>query len=118
MDSNVTCTCPPIRSASEGAAPRYGTCTISTPAIILNNSPATWGADPLPCRRHVDLARIGLGISDELRNRRSGNRRIDLHDEGGANNASDRAMSRMKLKLSFSYSVALIAFGAPAKRSV
>jgi hypothetical protein len=31
MESNVTCTCPPIRSVSESAEPRYGTCTMVMP---------------------------------------------------------------------------------------
>ena len=28
--------------------PRYGTCTMSTPAIDLNSSPARWGIVPTP----------------------------------------------------------------------
>src|ERR1700730_3829186 len=40
-------------------------------------------------RRHVDPTRIGVRISDELRNRLGGERRIHLHDEGRANNAPD-----------------------------
>ena len=41
-------------------------------------------------RRHVDLARIGLGIGDELGNRLGRNRWIDHHDEGRADDARDR----------------------------
>src|SRR5262249_40023527 len=46
--ANMTCTCPPSRSASAGPAPRYGTCARSTPAIILNNSPNIWFPEPMP----------------------------------------------------------------------
>src|SRR6516165_11779050 len=41
-------------------------------------------------RRHADFARIGLGIVDELGNRRGWNRWIDHHDIRGAANARDR----------------------------
>jgi ABC-type branched-subunit amino acid transport system ATPase component len=41
LASNITCTWPPKRSVSAGVEPRYGTCTMSTPAMNLNNSPAT-----------------------------------------------------------------------------
>jgi len=47
------CTCRP-RVAHAGDDPRYGTCTISTPAIILNNSPVTCFVDAAG-RRHVML---------------------------------------------------------------
>src|SRR5215510_4210384 len=46
--SNVTCTRPPMRSASAGGTPRYDTCTRSTPAMILNSSPQTCWIDPGP----------------------------------------------------------------------
>ena len=60
MGANMTCTCPPSRSVSAGAAPRYGTCTMSTPAIILNSSPATWGAVPLPAEAMLSLPGLAL----------------------------------------------------------
>ena len=37
---------------------------------------------PVAGRRHVDLARIGLGIGDELGNRLGRERWIDRHDDG------------------------------------
>src|SRR5262245_40520953 len=40
-------------------------------------------------RRHGELARIGLGISDELGNRFGRNRWIYYHDEGDADDAGD-----------------------------
>jgi hypothetical protein len=56
-----TCTCPPSRSINAGGAPRYGTWTILTPAIILNNSPATCGTVPLP--RDAMLILPGLDLA-------------------------------------------------------
>src|SRR5215472_6762074 len=41
-------------------------------------------------RRHADFARIGLGIGDELGDRRGWNRWIDHHDLGKADDACDR----------------------------
>ena len=63
---------------------------MSTPVIILNSSPATWGEVPIAGRRHVDLARIGLGVGDELGNRLGRNRWIHHHDVGHADDARDR----------------------------
>ncbi len=40
--------CPLIRSVSAGTEPRYGTCCMFTPVIILNISPATCPALPIP----------------------------------------------------------------------
>src|SRR6266446_7090522 len=40
-------------------------------------------------RRHADLARIGLGIGDELGDRLGWNRWIDHHDLGKADDARD-----------------------------
>ena len=56
---------------------------MSTPAIALNNSPKTWGPPPA-ARRHVELARIGLGIRNKLGKGFGWNRWIDQHDEGRA----------------------------------
>src|SRR6516164_2857812 len=38
-----------------GAAPRYGTCTISMPAMCLNSSPQRCGDDPVPGEASVSL---------------------------------------------------------------
>ena len=45
---------------------------------------------PVAGRRHVDLARVGLGVGDELGNGLGRNRRIHLHDVGHAHDARDR----------------------------
>ena len=42
-------------------------------------------------RRHVDLARVGLGIGDEFGDRLGRERRVDLHDERSAHQARDRS---------------------------
>src|SRR5262245_59721994 len=45
---NTTSTWPAIRSIIAGPAPRYGTCIMLMPAMVLNNSPAKWGWVPVP----------------------------------------------------------------------
>ena len=46
--ANIACTWPPSRSVNASTSPRYTTSTMSTPAIILNSSPARWNRLPLP----------------------------------------------------------------------
>ena len=60
MEANVTCTCPPSRSVRAGPAPRYGMCTMSTPAIILNSSPAMWLPAPVPADAMLTLPGLAL----------------------------------------------------------
>ena len=43
-----------------GALPRYGTCRMSTPAIILNISPDRWIVPPLPDDANVSLPGCAL----------------------------------------------------------
>src|SRR5262245_188008 len=64
IGSNRSGTCPARRSGS--GQPRYGMWIILTPASILNID-MSYSADT--GRRHVDLARIGIGIGDQLGNR-------------------------------------------------
>src|SRR3981189_3533227 len=45
---------------------------------------------PVPARGIVDLARIGLGIGNELGNALGWKRRIDLHDVWHADNSGSR----------------------------
>ncbi len=40
--------CPPIRSASIGALPRYGMCVTKIFARVLNSSVESWPVEPLP----------------------------------------------------------------------
>src|SRR5712672_3145117 len=44
----VTCTWPAMRSPTDGAVPRYGTCVIVMPAARLNAAMAIWAALPWP----------------------------------------------------------------------
>src|SRR5215831_4817003 len=44
-----------------------------------------------PTRRHGELARIGFGVRDELRNRLGRNGWVHQHDVGVDNNAGDRS---------------------------
>src|SRR5262249_10173715 len=57
-----------------------------------------WWA-PVTGRRHIDLARIGLGISDELGNGLSRNRRIDPHDALRRNGAGARRIGGDKIEV-------------------
>ena len=57
---NITCTCPPTRSVTAGAEPRYGTWTRSTPVIALNSSPARCGVVPLPEEAMLILPGLAL----------------------------------------------------------
>ena len=58
--SNMSCTWPPIRSVIALPAPRYGTCTMFTPVIILNNSPAMWMPVPMPAEAKLSLPGLAL----------------------------------------------------------
>src|SRR5262245_24477668 len=63
-EANVTCTCPPSRSVSEAAKPRYGTRTMSTPVITLNSSPARWVVTPIPPEfMEAYQAALGIGLT-------------------------------------------------------
>src|SRR5262249_15041705 len=45
---NIICTAPLTTALTPEFASRYGTCTMSTPAMDLNNSPARCGGVPMP----------------------------------------------------------------------
>ena len=44
----MTCTSPASSAACAAGVPRYGTCTMSAPLIILNSSAERWLRFPLP----------------------------------------------------------------------
>src|SRR5690242_11636397 len=46
--SNMTCTCPDVRSSSAGAVPLYGTWTILMPVIIIRSSVERCADAPTP----------------------------------------------------------------------
>src|SRR5262245_51878808 len=48
------------------------------------------GPGPASGRRHIELVGIGLGVGDQFETRRDRNRRMHLHDQSGAADASDR----------------------------
>ena len=58
--------------------------------MILNSSPATCCEVPLPADADVDLARIGFGVGDELRNSFCWKRWIHEHYKWLANDARNR----------------------------
>jgi hypothetical protein len=49
-----------MRSATIGPEPRYGTCTIVIPVIILNSSAAMFGPVPLPGEAQLILPGLAL----------------------------------------------------------
>ena len=72
------------------SAPRYGTWTMFDAGHHLEQLAGDMGRGPVAGRRHVDLARIGLGVGDELGNGLGRNRWIHHHDIGRADDAGDR----------------------------
>ncbi len=47
--TNMSCTCSPISGSHRHCATvLYGTCTMFTPALLLNNSPIKWPGEPVP----------------------------------------------------------------------
>src|SRR5262249_29225021 len=88
--TNMICTCPASRSASAGRWPRYGTCSVVTPVIILNNSPSIWVVLPMPPDAILTLPGFALAIGDKLGNRLGRNRWMRHHDEGVAADSCDR----------------------------
>src|SRR5215831_15749024 len=72
--------CPLARSATPGAEPLYGMCTMSgAPISCLNSSPARLVS--VPGRAIGELARIGPGVGDELLEVARGHGFVD-HDRG------------------------------------
>ena len=88
--SNKTCTWPPIKSVSAGAAPLIGHVLHFTPVIAMNNSPGEMHRCAIARRCHVDLAGIGFGVCDKFGDRLCRNIRIDFHHVGNADEAGNR----------------------------
>src|SRR5215467_9587988 len=63
---------------------------MSTPAIILNSSPAMWSPLPVPGDAMLSLPGLALAIGDELGNRLGRKRRVHHHDVGISHDARDR----------------------------
>src|SRR6476661_8530244 len=55
--------CPPITSASAGAAPLYGTCTMSMCVIDLSNSIERCGDAPTPDEPKLSLPGFALALA-------------------------------------------------------
>ena len=85
----MTCTCPPSRSVSAGLPAIWHVDHVDA-GHHLEQFAGDMGRRSVAGRRHVDLARIGLGIGDELGNGLGRNRWIDHHDIGHADDACDR----------------------------
>src|SRR5215472_19337719 len=90
VTSNITCAWPARRSVSAGVVPRYGTWIMSIPVMNLNSSPATCCTDPMPAEAMLTLPGLALAKAMNSGTVLAGNRRIDLHDLGHAEDAGDR----------------------------
>jgi len=93
MTPNRTCTCPLIRSGRRERLAAVRNVDHVDAGHHLEQLPGDMERAPIAARRHVDLARIGLGVADEFRDRLGWNRWIDHHDIKGAANARDRRES-------------------------
>src|SRR5215472_16345449 len=90
VTSNITCAWPARRSVSAGVVPRYGTWIMSIPVMNLNSSPATCCTDPMPAEAMLTLPGLALAKAMNSGTVLAGNRGIDLHDLGHAEDAGDR----------------------------
>jgi hypothetical protein len=88
------------------------------PAIILNSSPARWVEVPVPPDATLSLPALSLAYAMNSGRLLTGIDGCTTMTLGTRISPATGAMSRMKLKLSFSYSVALIALAALTSRSV
>src|SRR6516165_12026607 len=91
---------------------------MSTLAIILNSSPARWSVPPLVEYAMLILPGFALAYAMNCGTDLAGTDGCTTMVFGRRTTAVTGSMSRMKLKLSLSYSVALIAFTAVTQRSV
>jgi hypothetical protein len=57
------------------------------------------GRGPIACRCHVDFARIGFGIGNELGNRLGRKRGVYLNENGLTDNAGDRRNVTDKIEI-------------------
>ena len=57
---NIRSMRPPSRSVTAGPVPRYGTCSISMPAICMNSAPERCDAEPTPDEPKLSLPGLAL----------------------------------------------------------
>ena len=99
IPSKYACTCPPMRSVRAGADPRYGTCAISMPAIILNSSPHTWGPDPTPAEAMLSFPGFALACAMNWGIVVAGKDAFTSMTKGERMILATGAMSRMKVEI-------------------
>src|SRR5262249_34006507 len=90
VPGNMTCTCPASKSVSAGPPLRWGTCTMSTPAITLNSSPVRCVPVPMPADTILSFPGLLLALGDELGSRLGRNRRVHHHGVRTSEDARDR----------------------------
>ena len=88
------------------------------PAAILNNSPAKWLILPLPADAMLTLPGLALACAMNSATVVAGTDGCTTIRLGVVMIPATGAVSRMKLKFSFVYNVALIAFTELARKSV
>ena len=90
VSANIIWTWPEASASSAGAPPLNGTCTISTPVIILNISAESVVRVAGAGRSEIHFARICFGVGDELGHGMSRKRGRDEHDMRRLHDAADR----------------------------
>src|SRR5215471_21286121 len=101
-----------------GAPPRYGTWTIFTSAIIWNSSPVRCVVLPLPTEAIPTLLGLPFAYAMNSGTVLAGNDGCTTMTVDTLAILATGAMSRIKLKLSLSYDVALVALSEVTMRSV
>src|SRR5262245_35613180 len=91
---------------------------MSTPVISLNNSPAMWPELPLPPEAILILPGLALARVTNSDSVLAGTDGCTTMTLGRRTMLATGAMSRMKLKLSLAYKLALTAFGRPTSSNV
>ena len=72
------------------AAPLYGTCTMSIPAIMLNSAPAKWGAVPFPGEPKLSWPGFARASSIRSFDRAYRQRGVDHQQARGGRRHGDR----------------------------
>ena len=90
MTPNMICTCPPIRSGSASAFAAVGHVDHVDASHHFEQFAGDVERAAGAAGRHVDFARIGLGIGDEFGNRIRRDRGINFHDQRNRTDAAYR----------------------------
>src|SRR5829696_3337408 len=106
-------TSPEITAVVAGALPLYGTWSISTPVIDLNNSPARWPGAPAPLEENVSAPRLAFASAINSLTVFAGTEGCSASTFGTVATAVIGAKSFCTSYGSFSYRLGTIVSGAP-----